>query len=140
MADYSKKTHNNSRESDEIVSALLRLPSKNLEGRIKGLEEEIQERGKMRNHVLTRLETHRIRLKDHKKRLKYISLTGQSPAELQSIASDLLKIETSMAGELKDCFRDISGLKERLQEAREEMEMERQKLAIMTDSNENETP
>lgn len=140
MADYSKKKHNNSRESDEIVSALLRLPSKNLEGRIKGLKEEIQERGKMRNHVLSRLETHGIRLKDHKKRLKYISLTGQSPAELQSIASDLLKIETSMAGELKDCFRDISGLKERLQEAREELEMERQKLAMITDSNENETP
>lgn len=139
MADYSKKTHNNSRESDEIVSALLRLPSKNLETRIKGLEQEIQERQKMKNHVLSRLETHGIRLKDHKKRLKYISLTGQS-AELQSIASDLLKIETSIAGELKDCFRDISGLKERIQEAREELEMERQKLAMITDSNENETP
>lgn len=136
MADYSKKKQNDFREKDEIVSTLLRLPSKNLEARIKELEQEIQERQKMRNHILSKLGTHRIRLENHKKHLKYISLIGQSPAVLHSIAGDLLKIETSMAGELKDGFRDISRLKERLQEAREELETERQKLAMISDSNE----
>ena len=140
MADYSKKKQNDFREDDEIVSVLLGLPSKNLEARIKELEQEIQERQKMRNHILSKLGTHRIRLKDHKKNLEYISLIGQSPAVLHGIAGDLLKIETSMAGELKNGFRDISRLKERLQEAREELEMERQKLAMISDSNENETP
>ena len=131
MADYSKKKQNDFREDDEIVSTLLRLPSKNLEARIKELEQEIHERQKMRNNILSKLATHRIRLEDHKRHLEYISLIGQSPAVLQSIAGDLLKIETSMAGELKDGFRDISGLKERLQEAREELEMERQKLKLL---------
>ena len=140
MADYSKKKQNDFRENDEIVSTLLRLPSKNLENRIKELEQEIQQRQKMRNHILSKLGTHRIRLEDHKKHLEYISLTGQSPAVLLSLANDLLKIETSMAGELKNGFRDISRLKERLQEAREELKMERQKLAMIYDSNENETP
>ena len=110
MADYSKKKQNDFREDDEIVSTLLRLPSKNLEARIKELEQEIHERQKMRNNILSKLATHRIRLEDHKRHLEYISLIGQSPAVLQSIAGDLLKIETSMAGELKDGFRDISGL------------------------------
>lgn len=137
MADYSRKRQNEIRESDEIISALLRLPSRNLETRINELENEIQERQKMRNHTLSKLATHRITLREQKDRLKYLSLIDQSPILLQSIAGDLLKIEISMAGELKDGFRDISKLKERLQEAQEELDMEKQKLAMISDSNEN---
>jgi exonuclease VII large subunit len=140
MADYSRKQEKSNKENDELVEALLKLPSKNLEARINAIESEIDERHKMRNHVLTKLQTHKTQLKGHKERLKYVSLSGQSPEVLQRVVSDLLKIDNSMAIELKDCFRDISRLKERLQEAREEMEIERQKFAMISDSSKNETP
>jgi len=131
MADHSRKQHKPAPENDEIVERLLQLPSKNLEARITAIESEIDERHKMRNHALTKLQTHKVQLKSHKERLKYITLTGQSPEVLQRVVSDLLKIDNSMAIELKDCFRDISRLKERLQEAREEMEIERQKMKLL---------
>ncbi len=140
MADYSRKHHEKESENDDVVDALLRLPSKNLGSRIRGLEQEIQERQKMRNHVLTKLQTHKAQLKGHKERLKYVSLSGQSPEVLQRVVSDLLKIDNSMATELKDCFRDISSLKERLQEAREELDFESQKLAMIGNSDKNDNP
>ncbi len=138
MADYSRKQHKPAPEKDEIVEGLLQLPSKNLETRIKAIESEIDERHKMRNHVLTKLQTHKAQLKSHKERLKYVSLSGQSPEVLQRVVGDLLKIDNSMSIELKDCFRDISRLKERLQEAREEFEIEKKKLAMISGPEHND--
>ena len=132
MADYSRKQHNSTSENKDLIEGLLQLPSKNLESRIKAIETEIDERHKMRNHVLTKLQTHKTQLKDHKERLKYVSLSGQSSEILQRVVGDLLKIDNSMAIELKECFRDISRLKERLQDAREEFEIEKKKLAMIS--------
>ena len=138
MSDYSRKQEKSNKKDDELVEALLKLPSKNLETRITAIESEIDERQNMRNHVLTKLQTHKAQLKGHKERLKYVSLSGQSPEVLQRVASDLLKIDNSMAIELKDCFRDISRLKERLQEAREEFEIEKKKLAMISGPQDND--
>lgn len=137
MPEYSPKPDNTNHEDEELVEALLRLPSKNLETRIDSIETEIKEREQMRNHILSKLETFKGQLKSHKERLKYLPSTGQSQTIVQKIAGELLKIDIGIGQELKDCFKDISRLKERLQEAREEFEMEKKKLALVSDKNQN---
>ena len=130
MADYASKQDSEAQE-DDIVETLLRLPTKNLESRIKQFESEVKERQQFRNNALSTLGTHKLRLEDQLQRLRYFLSPGQGLQINQGFLTEIIRLEGNIIDEVIACFRDVSRLREKLQEAREELEASRQKLKLI---------
>jgi len=131
MARYSQKQDSESTNDDEIVDALLRLPAKNLECRIKQLGSEITERQKLRNHALGTLGTHRLQLEAEIERLKYLTQNSQGWRQSKELQAELLEIQRNIIRETIACFHDVSQLQEKLQEAQAAFELAREKLKLI---------
>ena len=67
MVGYKSKKRD---EDDELVSALLKLPAKNLEERIELIECEIRERKKLSNDGLAQLGTQQLHLDQKIRKLR----------------------------------------------------------------------
>jgi len=118
-------------ETPDQVEALLGLPARNLESRIKQLEAEIKQRRQISQDTLSVLGTQKLRLDDRLFRLRYLA-TPSDPLMLErTLGWQNLQLDQSIGNEAMVCFRDIDRLKERLQEAREELAFEKQKLALL---------
>ena len=116
-------------EDDELVSALLRIPAKNLEERIELIESEIRERKKLSNDGLAQLGTQQLHLDEKIRQLRYSTdweNTFSRNLKFQFINLDIQKMKEMIA-----CFKDVSWLKQRLQEAKEDLEMEKQKSKLL---------
>ena len=123
--------HNQEKEGNDIIDTLFRLPVKNLESRIKHIEREINSRQKISDKTLSALFTHQTRLKGQLKRLKYLSALSESFIVTRDFTRQVVHLEEAATNEITSCFRDISSLSEKLQEAREELALEQQKLRLM---------
>ncbi len=127
MADYNTKEREN--EDEELVSALLRIPAKNLEERIELIESEIRERKKLSNDGLAQLGTQQLHLDEKMRQLHYSTDWGDTFSK--NLKFQFINLEIQKMNEMIGCFKDISWLKQRLQEAKEDLEMEKQKSKLL---------
>ena len=117
------------REFDSIVNNLLDLPITNLESRIHELEDEITFRSILRDNTLSQIGTNELQLKDQIQRLRYtFDVTKRI-----SLHFELTKLRLRKAEEQLEYFRDISRLRERLIEAKEELRIEIEKRRLVHD-------
>jgi hypothetical protein len=108
------------KEFDNIVDTLLELPIKNLFSRIYELENEIHFRQSLRDNALTKLSTHQLRLKEKLRQLRYAS-SDTALSRKMSFEFEIIKLESQKINERLTYFRDITGLQERIQQAKEEL-------------------
>ncbi|MCP4603474.1 MAG: hypothetical protein GY847_23640 [Proteobacteria bacterium] len=113
------------------VEALLGLPARNLESRIKQLEGEIKQRRQISQDTLLVLGTQKLRLEDRLFRLRYSATPGDPFALDRTLGQQSARLDESVQNERTDCFRDVIRLRERLQEAREELAFEKQKHVLL---------
>jgi len=121
----------NKLKEDDILETFLKLPKKNLEARIKQLEDEIKTRQALSNEALSGLGTHQLQIKDKLWRLRYTSMLNEGFIVNRDFIKQLINLEEQRFKEMINCFNDILHLKEKLQEAREELELDRQKLKLI---------
>jgi len=121
----ANKKSNEKREYDDILDKLLDLPISNLEDRIRSLEQEINCRNNIKDDVLTILNTNRIRLKEELWHLRYIPVFNPAFNHISHLKREIALLETGRINEWLACFRDISRLNERLQQAKEELKQEK---------------
>lgn len=119
-------------EEKDLVSALLRLPKKNLESRIRELQTEIQERKKLKDESLSRLFTSRSRLKSLQRRAAYVGSVSEALKRQVDLVGNLGTVERDISLEEAGAFRDLSRLRAELQLAHEELAMETEKLALIS--------
>ena len=126
MVDYKAKKRD---EEDEIVSALLKIPAKNLEKRIDLIENEIGERKRLSNEGLVQLGTQQLRLDEKIRQIRYTADWGDTFSK--NLKFQFINLEIQKMKEMIGCFKDVSWLKQRLQEAKEDLEMEKQKSKLL---------
>ncbi len=119
------------KEENDIVIDLIRLPSVNLEKRVKLFESEIQSRKRMSDTILSTLETKKARIEDQISRLQYSGTIGDSFIVKRDFQKQVNNFEKDIINELTGRFRDLFMLKEKLQETKEELEVERQKMHLL---------
>lgn len=119
-------------EVDEIVETLLDLPVKNLEQRIKDVETEVAMRAIIRNGVLSSMGTHQLRLEENLRQMQYRSaINGSALARKTTLEQEMARTEFRKLDEWLSYFRDMSTLREKLQAAREELVLEREKRRLV---------
>ena len=119
------------REFDDVVAALLGLPVSNLEERIKYLEHEIAYRRILRDKILSTIGANQLRFKDEFWRLRYIPVFNPAFNHISHLKREIALLEAGRINEWLACFRDISRLNERLQQAREELNKEKEKKRLV---------
>ena len=125
--DYSVKNYESqeySRQPD--LASLFTLSKRNVEGRIRGLEADIKTRQKLSDQALSALSTHKTRLREQVRPFHYLGASG----EHRDFSKQVAKLEEAVIREMTSCFGDVSKLREKLQEAKEELETEKQKLKL----------
>ena len=127
MVDY--KTKKLEDEEDDLVNALLRIPAKNLEVRIELIEGEIRERKKLSNDGLVQLGTEQLQIDEKIKQVRYTTNWGDTFS--RNLKFQFINLEIQKMKEMIGCFKDVSWLKQRLQEAKEELEMEKHKSKLL---------
>ena len=127
MVDYKAKKRED--DDDELVSALLRIPAKNLEERIRLIEGEIRERKKLSNDGLVQLGTEQLQIDEKIRQVRYTTNWGDTFS--RNLKFQFINLEIQKMKEMIGCFKDVSWLKQRLQEAKEELEMEKQKSKLL---------
>ena len=127
MVDY--KGEKRDEDDDEIVSTLLKIPAKNLEERIELIESEIRERKKLGNDGLAQLGTQQLHLDEKMRQLRYSTERGDTFSK--NLKFQFINLESQKMKEMIGCFKDVSWLKQRLQEAKEDLEMEKHKSKLL---------
>ena len=127
MVDYKAKKRED--KDDELVSALLKIPAKNLDERIMLIESEIRERKNLSNEGLAQLGTQQLHLDEKMSQLRYSTDWGDTFSK--NLKFQFINLEIQKMKEMIGCFKDVSWLKQRLQEAREDLEMEKQKSKLL---------
>ena len=119
-------------EVDEIVDTLLDLPVKNLEQRIKDVETEIAMRRVLLNGALSSLGTHQLRLEERIRQMQYRStMNGSAQARKTTLEQEMARTEFMKIDERISFFKDMSKSREKLQAAREELVLEREKRRLV---------
>lgn len=121
----------NKLREDDILKTFLRLPKKNLETRIKHLDHDIKTRQVLSNEALSRLGTHQLQIKEKLWQLRYASMLNEGFIVNRDFIKQLVNLEEQRIKEMIGCFKDILHLREKLQEAQEELEIDRQKLKLI---------
>jgi len=119
-------------EEKDLVGALLRLPKKNLESRIRVLQIEIQERKKLKDESLSRLFTSRSKLRSLQARAAYVGSVSEALRRQVDLLGNLGTVERDISHEEASAFRDLSGLRAELQLAHEELAVEEEKLVLIS--------
>lgn len=119
------------KEEDEIINALIRLPTRNLESRIRDLLNEIRTRQQLRDRALSTFGTRRLQLKERMRQLYYAEALTTGANMLRHCEMQILRLEELIINEMIACFKDVLQLKEKLVEAREELAIDKAKLMLM---------
>ena len=121
-----EKRKSKNRGIDEIIDTLIELPEKNLEKRINEIESEISMRRNILNEALSNLGTQKLQLEGKICQMRYSGINVNLLLE-KEFAKTVIR-ETS---EWVSYFRDVSILKEKLQDAREELNLEKEKRKLV---------
>lgn len=120
MTKYEKE------DEHDIINALLNVSKHNLEQRIKLLENELVNRQRIFDKVMTNLGTNKIRLEDRLHRFRYVGFQGR-----EMMIRDLSHLDFKIVSEWTEFFRDMFRIKEKLQETRSELRVERFKKKLV---------
>ena len=123
--------HSGENEVDEIVETLLDQPVGNLEERIRRIESELGMRQVIFSAAMDGLGTHRIRLEENLEKLWYSSVLGLDSGRRAALEQEFFRTQNNEIVERLDYFKDASKLRERLQEAKEELALEREKRRLL---------
>lgn len=121
-----EKRGSKNKEIDEKIDTLIGIPAKNLENKINELEAEINMRRNVLNEALTGLGTRGLQLEEKIWQMRYSGININVLLE-----KELSRTEIRETDELISYFRDVSRLKEKLQDAREEFELEKEKRKLV---------
>lgn len=121
----NKKTANDI--LDSVVGNLLNLPVQNLEEKILQLETEIKLRNHLKDQAISSLSTQQLRIKDHLKRLRYEFESSRKT----SLEIEKLKLERDKINSWQSWFTDLHELNEKLQSAKEELSIEKEKRKLL---------
>jgi len=114
------------KEIDEIIDTLIEIPAKNLENKINELEKEINMRRNILNEALSNLGTKKLQLEGKIWQMRYSGININVLLE-----KELARTEIRETDEWISYFRDVSRLKEKLQDAKEEFELEKKKRKLV---------
>ena len=119
------ESNRNSESEDRLVYDITNQPIKSLENRIENIQNDLQARQKLSDKILSQLLTEKIQLEERLKRASYqANLTGQTKRETE-LSQRLANLQENISKEELSSFNDLSSLKEKLQEAKEELETEK---------------
>jgi hypothetical protein len=116
---------------ESLIGALLHQPARNLECRIRELEQDISERRHLNEQALSVVAARKQVLEDRLHRLRYVSMFSETFIVNREFLRQMLQLEENAIREMSGCFSDISRLKQRLQMAKEELALERRKLRLV---------
>ncbi len=126
------ETNPDSKETDEdVVDTLLRLPSKNLEERIKLLEREIKERQTLNDQILSALGTRQIQADERASQMAYAMPSSPEFRHKESAEERSLRLEALRINECLAFLRDLFQLREKVQETQAELETQRKRLKLL---------
>jgi hypothetical protein len=120
---------------DSIVETLLRLPAKNLETRIRQLEDEIRDRKRLRDEFLSTMGTQQLSLEERAWQLRYSGFTDRGLEHLGAIESEIRRLGQMKVTEQIFSLRDVALIREKLMTAQEELEQELVKLQLVGSEN-----
>lgn len=124
---------------DNIIGTLLRLPAKNLETRIRQLEDEIRDRKRLRDEFLSTIGSQILGLEQRAWQSRYSGFTDRGLEHLRAIESEIRRLGQMKVTEQIFSLRDVAQIQERLQIARDEFEQELMKLRLINfEGNDNE--
>ncbi len=113
-------TYTSKEDENDIINDLLNISKNNLEDKLKLLENELINRRQIFDTNITNLGTNKIRLEDRLHRFRYIGFQGR-----EMMIRDLSHLDFKIISEWTEYFRDMLHLKEKLQETKGELNMER---------------
>ena len=113
-------------EKNDIITDLLNVTKTNLEDKIKLLENELINRQRIFDEVMTNLGTNKIRLEDRLRRFRYIGFQGR-----EMMIRDLSHLDFKIVSEWTEFFRDMFNIKEKLQDVKSELILERFKEELI---------
>ncbi len=126
------ETNPDSKETDEdVVDTLLRLPSKNLEERIKLLDQEIRERQALNDQILSSLGTKQVQADERASQMAYALPSSPEFRHKESAEEHSLRLEALRINECLAFLHDLFQLREKAQEAQEELKAQRKKLKLL---------
>ncbi len=105
---------------NDIITDLLNITKNNLEDKLKLLENELINRQQIFDEVMSNLGTNKIRLEDRLHRFRYVGFQGR-----EMMIRDLSHLDFKIVSEWSEYFRDMLQLKEKLQNVRGELNVER---------------
>ena len=125
--DYSMKNYPSPQYSGEPdLAGLLSLAKKNIESRIRGLEADMKSRQQISDQAISALSTHSAQIREQVRQAHYLGASS----EQHDFTKQITKLEETVIKEMTSCFSDVSTLREKLQEAKEELEIEKQKMEL----------
>lgn len=128
---YENIVENLDLEEDKTLDRLLKIPSENLETRIKEIEKEVQERKKIKEKNLAALEHERRRFEDKNNELNFNKFNNTFLSRKTALEIQMLNIEQAKQKEEVSCFNDLQRLKQELRFAKEELKKEREKSKLI---------
>ncbi len=113
-------TNTSKEDENDIVNELLNISKNNLEDKLKLLENELINRRQIFDTNITNLGTNKIRLEERLCRFRYVGFQGR-----EMMIRDLSHLDFKIISEWTEYFRDMLHMKEKLQDARSELRLER---------------
>lgn len=126
-----QKSRREKEEVDEIVDTLIDMPVKSLEERIKRLEAEMTMRGVIFKGTQESLGTRRLRLEEDIERHWYSAVIGLDRGRRSAMEQRLIQTQNKEMDEWLAYLRDMAQLKEKLQNAGEDLALEKQKRRLV---------
>jgi hypothetical protein len=126
-----EKRKSKGREIDDIVDTIIELPVKNLENKIKEIETEIIMRKSILNEALMSLGTRGFELEKKIWQMRYAGMFEFTFRTKTDLEKELARTEMRKTDEWVSYFRDVSRLKEELQNARENLALESEKQKLV---------
>lgn len=121
----------NDKNENDLLKSLLSSAKDSLEQKVNELSNEIKNRQALNHQILSTLGTAKMQLEDKLWRLRYSSMFNEAFAVNRDFMRQLMRIEEQITNEFTSCFQDSLKLKLRLQEIREELELEKQKFKLL---------
>jgi len=116
---------------NNILKSLLSSTKNNLEQRVKELTEEIENRKEISNQILSSLGTAKIQIENNLWRLRYISMFNEAFIVNRDFMRQIMRIEEQISSELINNLQDNLKIKLKLQDIKEELELEKQKFKLL---------
>jgi hypothetical protein len=126
--DYKRNIQKGNKE--DVLSSIIELPIKNLETRVRELEEELQQRRELSKKIQKRLDRERMGLEMELPPQTY-SLKDIIQPRRTAIERELVSIERDIIREDVSCFRDLMSIRQELRKAKEQLVKERQKRELL---------